>query len=281
MDPFVTGSLIMAGGNLLGGFLGERGADRRNEAEIALMREQMAAQKEFAQHGIRWKVDDARAAGIHPLFAIGAPPLNYSPVSVGLEQPNFGMAEAFARTGQDIGRAIHATRSGEERIQAAVTALQIENMGLQNDLLRSQIAKFNSAQVGPGLPGYSGVPHGVGVPTPAPVTVKPLELNMSDPGNPAKEAGYVADYGFARTPTGLAVVPSEDVKNRIEDQLVPEIGWAIRNNILPNFGMGQKPDPYLFDSFDGRPVYDWKWNHWRQEWSPVFYDDTVRRIEGR
>lgn len=281
MDPFITGSAIMAGSNLLGGFLGERGADSRNEASLGVARENMAMQREFAQHGIRWKVADAKAAGVHPLYAIGAPPLNYSPVSVGLNEPSFGMAEALARTGQDIGRSIQATRSGEERLAAAYDAVRLENMGLQNDLLRSQIARFNSAQVGPGLPGYSGAPMGQGVATPAPVTVEPLKLNASDPGNPSKEAGYVADFGFARTPTGLAIVPSEDVKNRIEDQLIPELGWAIRNNLLPNLGMGQKPDPYLFDSFDGRPVVDWKWSSWQQEWQPVFYSDTWKRIEGR
>lgn len=40
-------------------------------------------QKEYAQHGISWKVADAKRAGIHPLAAIGANTMAYSPVSIG------------------------------------------------------------------------------------------------------------------------------------------------------------------------------------------------------
>ena len=37
-----------------------------------LARQEYQNQKEFAQHGLRWKVEDAKQAGINPLVALGA-----------------------------------------------------------------------------------------------------------------------------------------------------------------------------------------------------------------
>ena len=40
-------------------------------------------QRQFAKHGIRWKVQDAKAAGIHPLAALGVSPSQAAPTAVG------------------------------------------------------------------------------------------------------------------------------------------------------------------------------------------------------
>jgi len=103
-------------------------------------------QKDFAQQGIRWKVADAKAAGIHPLYALGAQTHSFAPVSVG---SNFG------DMGQDISRAINATRTQEEKddaYTASIKTLDLQNKSLQNDLLASQIRKLNAAGTGPPLP---------------------------------------------------------------------------------------------------------------------------------
>lgn len=42
-------------------------------------------QREFAQYGIRYRVADAKAAGIHPLAALGMSPVQASPVAVGAD----------------------------------------------------------------------------------------------------------------------------------------------------------------------------------------------------
>lgn len=39
-------------------------------------------QREFAQMGIRWRVEDAKAAGLHPLYALGAQPIPVTPTQV-------------------------------------------------------------------------------------------------------------------------------------------------------------------------------------------------------
>lgn len=103
-------------------------------------------QREFAQQGIRWKVADAKAAGIHPLAALGTNTVSFSPVSVGSD---------FGSMGQDISRAVNATRTATERddaYTAAVKSLDIENKGLQNQLLASQIRKINQTGTPPPLP---------------------------------------------------------------------------------------------------------------------------------
>lgn len=120
----MLGSIIGAAGSLLGGFMQKKQADK-----------QAKLQKEFAQSGIQWKVQDAEKAGIHPLYALGAQTTSYQPTSVG----DLGITEA----GQNIGRAIDATRSGSQKAQAlALTAsqIQLEGLKLDNELKRAQLA---------------------------------------------------------------------------------------------------------------------------------------------
>lgn len=124
----MLGSIIGAGASILGGILGNRSAKKQAE-------QQYQHQKEFAQSGIQWKVADAEKAGIHPLYALGAQTTSYQPTSVG--GTDFGLPEA----GQNIGRAINATRSSpEQRAAIALTSAQIEGVQLDNDLKRAQLA---------------------------------------------------------------------------------------------------------------------------------------------
>jgi len=91
------------------GALANRKANKDNEA----------AQREFAQQGLRWKVEDAKAAGLHPLYALGGSGAAFSPS----HQPLFNS--------QDLSRAAAAVKTdGEREIQAA-----------QLDVLKAQAAK--------------------------------------------------------------------------------------------------------------------------------------------
>lgn len=265
--PALIGGAAAIGGSLIGGKMASRATKSANDANAAALKQQNKLQKEFAQHGIRWKVEDAKKAGIAPLAALGAQTHSFSPASVGVT-PDLGMANAAANMGQDISRAVHATRTGPER---AMAVLQLENQKLQNDYLRSQIAKMNSSQVGPGLPSNSGLPgsllgSGQGD---AYVVEKPLERTHSAPGLPGQEVGYVPDLGWARTASGLTQVPSADVKQKIEDQLIPEVMWAVRNHLLPNLGIGERPSKDLLP----KGAKEWIWNPLKQEYQP----DTVYR----
>lgn len=72
-------------------------------------------QKEFAQNSIQWRVDDAKKAGIHPLYALGAQGASYTPQSLDFQAqaPRFNTDMSFFT--------------------------QAKTQGLQNKLLESQI----------------------------------------------------------------------------------------------------------------------------------------------
>lgn len=267
-------ALLGAGGILGSKLLEGASADEQRKADQAALDRNIDLQREFAQWGVRWKVADAKAAGIHPLFAMGAQTHSFSPVSVGSssDPSSANMVRSLASLGQDTSRAVHATRTDRERIEAnaLMTGLQIENQSLQNDLLRSQVVRMNQG-VGPSLPSNSGMPllTGQGNSNPTAqsyVEEQPLKRTHSQPGAPQQDVGAIPDYGFARTRSGYAVIPSKDVKERIEDQFVPETMWSLRNQIFPFFKGVQAPDPKYYPLPKGFNA--WVWNPLSQEFVP-------------
>lgn len=138
----MLGSLISAGASLLGGLFGSKSQSKANEANIRL-------QKDLARKGIQWRVEDANKAGIHPLYAIGAPTATPGPLAVG----DTSLGQGIANAGQDIGRAVTAYGTKADRqTQTALSALQIERAGLENQLLASQIRLTNQAGNPPAFP---------------------------------------------------------------------------------------------------------------------------------
>lgn len=157
----VLGSLIGAGTSIIGGLLGRDSAKDAQEAQRQNALRQEALQREFAQNSIQWKVADAKAAGLHPLAALGASSTSYAPVTVGSVVDN-SLGTGFARAGQDISRAMNATRTGPQRELAfskTVNDLTVQKMGLENELLSSQIAKLK-ASINPPMPSLGPVPVG-------------------------------------------------------------------------------------------------------------------------
>jgi len=232
-------SLIGIGADILG-----RNSDKQN-------------QQEFAQQGLRWKVEDAKAAGLHPLAALGTPTTPFQPAYG-------GMASDFASMGQDTSRAINATRTGKERTDAKLLAISIERGELENELLRSQIAKTN--QVGPPMPfsnAHLGDEQGKYF------NENPAQITHTQPGKIGQEAGAITSYGFGRNADGsLSPVPSTDMKQRIEDQIIPELLWSVRNNLAPNFGGGPSKPPFSFLP-KGQGYIDWEWSYKKQAFVPV------------
>lgn len=257
--------------DLTGSIMQSNSIDSANKAQMGMAAQQMAMQREFAQHGIRWKVADAEAAGLSPLAALGAQTTSYSPVSVGQDSSS-PMGEFASRMGQNMTRAAAAAMTDEERklltMKMQAAELDLEGKALDNQYRLSQIQQMN--RTGPAMPSTSGLSpallggQGNSSPT-AMVMEKALERTHSSPSNAAQEVGHVSDYGFARTNTGLAIVPSKDVKEKIEDQMVPELMWAARNIIAPN--IGNMPAPSTKD-FPLPPGYKWKWDHLTQEFRP-------------
>lgn len=137
------GPAIAAGGSLLSGIMGRESQEEHRAKNEAL-------QREFAQNSVQWRVADAKKAGIHPLYAMGAPTM--SP-AVGVQADP--LAASLSSMGQDVSRAMTALNSPIEKFdvtQSALQELQLQNMTLRNDYLAAQIAKLKQAGTPPGIP---------------------------------------------------------------------------------------------------------------------------------
>lgn len=144
-DSLGIGDLIGAGTKIAGGVMSQDSAEK-------IARENIANQRDFAQHGVSWKVADARSAGISPLAALGASTSSFSNV-VGSDALGQGIADA----GQDIGKAVKAQASHEEKeLLRAGAKLDIEGKQLDNDIKRAELAS-KIAKEGPATPPFPGI----------------------------------------------------------------------------------------------------------------------------
>lgn len=155
-------SILSFIGKGIDSYTSTQNAERNNATQLQIANQNIANQREFAQQGIRWKVADAEAAGLHPLAALGAQVSSYSPVSVGdLAMPR----TSFGEMGQDIGRAITAGQTESERSGTMATAIsrvaqtfQLEKMNLENEVLKTDIA-LKRSQLPPPFPGDIPLPR--------------------------------------------------------------------------------------------------------------------------
>lgn len=209
-------------GGFIGNMFGSSGMSDRKSAALAY-----EYQQRLNQNAISDRVADARRAGVHPLFALGA---NVNPGSVHVAGGS--QRDSWTDQGQDLSRSIAAMLPQAERTDAKVAnQLQLENMGLQNDLLRSQIARERS-QLGPGMPGGPKLVPGQGD---AREELLPAEVIHSRHGAPHTTAGRAmpATSAFVNQDGTVSIWPSKDAKASIEDSLY-EYEHMYRNRILPS-----------------------------------------------
>lgn len=271
---------MMALAGLAGAYLNSRSQTDANNKNVAATKEanadNIALQREFAQNGIQWKLEDARKAGINPLMGLGAPTTSFSPTVMGPQvAPDTSWGDALSNMGQNVSRAAMAAQTQEERaFTEGMRVEQYKNAQLQNKLLESQIVNMNQrSQLGPPMPsGMLGVNTSmadqgdVALKMGNRVQIKPATKVASMPGQPQTDAGYITDYSFARTKNGFAVVPSEQMKERIEDNIFQEVPWAIRNQIMPNLSSDAVSPPPK--SWLPKGAQGWKWDYFSQSFRP-------------
>jgi len=238
-------------------------ADSFFDAQSA--KQNIKLQKQFAQQGIQWKVADAKKAGIHPLYALGAQTHSFAPVQTG--------GGNFSQMGQSVGRAIDAYRTNGERLDGftkASQSLQLENQKLNNDLLKQQLASNQATINQPGTPpavpsaGNRYLMPGQGSTASPLVTRQPLQVSTVDPTAKQNEPASHAEVGWARTATGLAPTRSKDFMDRSEDDWAASLGWNIRNRLAPMMSIKNTKPPVS----PGRGRM-WEWNAFMQEYQSV------------
>lgn len=236
--------LLGAAGSLVSTFMGARNADKANSAAQANAERNIQLQKEFAQNGIQWKVQDAEKAGIHPLYALGASTTSFAPVSVGHQSTDFS---GLASAGQNIGRAIDQTRNtgdkGQAILQTAAAQATVEGLRLDNDIKRAQLASAiatNATPSGRGIPkpGDAGQFDGQGDAIPLDNKGVKIETrrDATDPNAPPYIPGSGPSVGVTKNSTGgYSIVMPPELAESYESDGLGSLDWQIRNRILPFF----------------------------------------------
>lgn len=225
------------------------GADREAEANRQAVeranQQNISLQREFAQHGIRWRVEDAIAAGIHPLAALGAAPSGFSPSVQAFTDDRRARTKDFAlNMGQNLLRAQAATMTPEQKTAAA---LELESMSLDNQLKAHHLNELKS-----------------GRPFPS-VVEKPLERVAAEVDNPWQEVGNYPSVAYMKSPTGLVPVMPPNLAEALESDQTNQAQWAIRYKGGPNFAPAERPSKNKLPAW----ASGWVWSFKLQEWQPV------------
>lgn len=214
-------TIIPAAATLIAG--GMNNASRENANS-----QNYASQKEFAKMGIRWKVADAKAAGIHPLAALGANTVSFQPSIAGNDY------SYLSDMGQDIGRAVAAKQTQGERqinkqiLEEQLKGLKIENMArlkMLNDGFGGNIPP--TPAVGPrtnsdGIINAAGTGNNPGVEYPT--MQKPPTVSAKSGASPGAEPAL----DVVNMPGGgQQVFLSEKLQEQFEDGVTAEIYKAI------------------------------------------------------
>lgn len=259
----IAGPMAMQGMGALLGHDAQKEANQINRDTAAMNVKQ---QREFAQQGIRWKVADAKAAGLAPLAALGAQTTSFSPVHVG-ESPNTALGDGLMDMGQNLSRSITAQQTESEKqmtqLQLAGAKLDLQGKEIENQIKASQL-KTMTQTGSPAFPGSDNFIPGQG--NSGIVKINPSERTASQPGSLHQEAGWRPDLSFARTQTGLTPVVPESLSESMEDDMIGKALWRLRNQIIPNFDNSSKPAMSQLP----KGATDWNYNFWKQEWQPVY-----------
>jgi len=244
-------------------------SNQANKAAKENAQRQENVQREFAQQGIQWKVEDAKRAGIHPIYALGAQTTSYSPVSVGQSTPDFsGLKDA----GQSIQQSIDKTRTVPQRqaavLQTAAAAAQLDGLKLDNEIKRADLASklATNATRGPAFPQTGNTSNafngqGDAIKIDGPKIKVETDRDVTDPGSPAHVPGSGPGTILFRNNTGgYSPARAPALAESMEDDWLGGLDWAIRNRIMPNFGYGDKP------KIPKKPYEEVYFSNWTQDW---------------
>lgn len=286
--PAIAGALVGAGAQLIPQLFGSS-SDQKSEAQFDA---NFKLQEKMAEHGTLIRARDVMRAygetGIHPLSLMGMNPASASTVASVGGGSGGNWRKGVADAGQSIGRAISAAGSQETR--DGLVKLQLERGGLENELLRVQIANQvqalhrGSAQVGPPMPSGANrwLVDGQGdtnteLRSPVargPLVIdEPLKRTSGDPGRMHQEPGAITSLSWSKNSDGsYTPIMSKDYKERTEDQMLPGLKHFISNTIVPMFNPSSRKAPY-----DAPPGHHW-YVDYKGDW--LLRRDRSQRVKG-
>lgn len=211
-------------------------------------------QKKFAKKGIQWRVQDAKKAGLHPLYALGAQVPAFSPVQD-------ATGAALSQMGQDISRSQKATLTPTEQqlldlqvaqAQAGLDRTYAETALLQSERLRTVSGMFqflpepNTSERGSGAVsgGFGGqvintrrqkVPADTVTPLAPDVPSESSSVPNTIAGIPAGWRGFKDPSGFtAYYPTSSSDL-AEAMESTFESLPSTLMWWKVNSRLNPNF----------------------------------------------
>lgn len=250
-------------GDIGGLILGQKEGNRNRQQQDQANQQNYDLQKEFAQNGIRWKIADGIAAGIHPLAVLGAQGYSASPSYISHDRDD--TSSTFVRNmGQNISRAMAATSTMEEKM---FKRAQLESMSIDNELKKTQLKKALMDLASPPLP--SGSDNGAGV--------MDNIWGKADKNQTSVELPTVPNMAFSDTGSGLRPVMSRALSQADQNNMSNNLFWQTRNVWTPfitGTGPGEPPNQKTYPLPKGYDYY--KWNRWEHEWQPARYQDSRR-----
>lgn len=158
-----------------------------------------AMQRDFANNGIAWRVADARRAGIHPLYALGASTSSPSPIAVGSN---------FQDMGQNLSRALQPSMTDTERqaeqLKLDLLKAQIKETDARADALASESARNRQTSLV-----TAPFPEGAGQ-----VSIQPDPKVSQALDDPTRTAGwdhpFFKRYEFSRFFPGIDIPYSQE-----------------------------------------------------------------------
>lgn len=274
------GPAIGAIGSIAGGLLGNASASAARSAQQKHINQMLAWQRTMATHGVQWKVEDAKKAGIHPLAALGANIQQAAPIGASFPSQSY---DWMGKAGQNLGRAVSAATSRTEQAatqnyRRELMKAQVTNAHLQNQYLASQIQSQRVSQP-PGLPQAKTLIPGQGdsnVQTrqaakgsTAPETIgpgvklKPVE-QLRHGSQKQSEAGIHPSVSWTYTGTGYMPLKAKGIVDQTEDDWLANMALWAKRNIGPYFGDKNVP----FPAPKGK---EWYWHG---------YEMRLRKIRG-
>lgn len=252
-------------------YMGNR---QRQKTQQASGNTEYERQKEFAQNGIRWRVEDAKAAGLHPLYAIGANTPTYSP------QAAVGTDYGLSSIGQNISRAIEAGQTRAERAHAQ--EVQDAISGAQVGLLQAQTRYYDSQA---DAIGQRAVDNALDYAHQLASNSEQSVRTQSTQRQPAKPVSK-NDGFWGKTIPELQRVVSPD--GRISSIIISnELHDAVEDihmfEMLPYIVHGIQVGWKMFGAKDGATLYGYRWHDGTKEWikdpyyrpqKPMSYDEA-------
>lgn len=171
-------------------FMNQSSADK----DRALAAKQYDHQKEFAQNSIQWRVNDAKKAGIHPLYALGSQGISYAPSSFS-SMPDTSLSDV----GQAVGSAVSSFAGQKQakelhELQKASMIEDIRGKQLANELSSKQLMNM----------GQTGASHST-----------LLRSNLAGQSSPVTESGATKTTSKGLLGSGIGdILPGYEVTER-------------------------------------------------------------------